>query len=189
MDKLLFLDIETNGLDPEKNAILEVGFILSDFEYLGEIYREKSLIAVDIANAQHGADDFVREMHQKSGLWEDLVDPRLYAGYVGSLGDVDAHLAALLRLLAPGEKVRLAGFSVASLDLPFVRLHMPATAALLSHRIFDCTTLRDALRAWNPRDEQKAEARHRVIEDCEYALNEARKFRALVRTAALRPTE
>lgn len=79
-----WVDVESTGLDPEKDVTLEVGILLTNG--IGEIcvngactwlvWREEkfeSIMDKSWLRAKSTADPFVKEMHEKSGLWDDLV--------------------------------------------------------------------------------------------------------------------
>lgn len=137
---IIWLDLETTGLDPREGYLLEVavqGADASDPLRLGEMACTPVRIAPATAHA--ACDDYVRRMHTENGLFSDCQASLL------SLGEVDEALAKAFRL-SEGERVSgqrhmLAGNSVGSFDLQWVREHLPQFARTLSHRVFDVSTL------------------------------------------------
>lgn len=79
-NRLVWTDLETFGLDPERDPIIEIGFLLTDLE-LKPIDKFTTLIWEEgvydtayknlLKDAENGGDGkFVLDMHNKSGLWD-----------------------------------------------------------------------------------------------------------------------
>src|SRR3712207_1340405 len=64
---LVWLDLEMTGLDPERHVIVEVATLVTDDE-LAIVATGPDLVIQASAEAMAQMDDFVREMHTKSGL-------------------------------------------------------------------------------------------------------------------------
>lgn len=179
MSEFIWLDIETTGLDPDREIILEIGVIIAndskgcDFT---ETAVEQTLItpydfagrsAREIIENMHPR---VVDMHTKNGLLAELADPSLCA----TIGEADDYFAALV----PDGLPSIAGNSVGSFDLQFLRRHMPKFAARLSHRVFDVSTLIRTERTYGDSAgmvEVKADA-HRALADARASLATARAF-------------
>ena len=68
---LLWVDIETTGLEPGKDYILEIGLVVTDLDL--EITAEKSwVLPLSASTFAARADLDVMEMHVGSGLWRDV---------------------------------------------------------------------------------------------------------------------
>lgn len=139
-DLLAWVDVETTGLDPSNSHLLEVAFILTDAtgEELSSAATYHSVVAYSEAEAaalRAEADDYVRDMHDKSGLWDRLPTEGL------PLAQIDREVAELIRSISEQPRTfRAAGNSV-RLDLNFLEAYLPTTAALLHYRFVDVTTL------------------------------------------------
>lgn len=174
--QFMWIDLETTGLDPANGVVLEFAVVLCEdargdnfapvAQYAGAVHHDAA--ALD----KLPIDDFVKRMHDKNGLWADV------AASTTTLADVDAFLAALAASL--GGKPRgivIAGSSV-HFDRAWIRQHMPAFDAWLSHRVFDVTTLRRAVEAWGPAVEWPKRDAHRALADVLATIQEARVARA-----------
>jgi oligoribonuclease len=187
--EFIWLDLETTGLDPDTEIVLEFGVILAADDRAGDmsiVNEFQSVItpydygpAADHEGLSHRcaagilADMHprVREMHTKNGLIAELEKPELCC----SIQEADAFLAELAGDGLPS----LAGNSV-HFDLGFILKHMPNFAKRLSHRVFDVSTLIRAERTYGDSVDQittKADA-HRALDDCRASLATARAFRA-----------
>ena len=178
MSEFIWLDLETTGLAPDCDIILEfaagiandgvggdfhaieiVQSVITPYEYAGRPARE-------ILN---GADPFVQRMHTVNGLFAELAKPDLCC----TIEEADEYLAAL----APDGKPSLAGNSV-HFDLAFLKKHMPKFAARLSHRVFDVSTLLRAERTYGDSHAaiQVPASAHRAREDVLASLETAGRF-------------
>lgn len=184
MPKYLVFDIETTGLSTASDMILEVAAIaVSDtFEELGHF---ESLVDINPDLAFSKAPAIVQEMHNKSGLWDDLWE----AGNPLYLHDVSTALVDFLEEhgYRKGEVV-MAGNSVAGFDLQFVRAQMPKLAAWFSHRTVDIGGIRrfllDVVGLENHGQPPATPGpKHRALSDCEAARAEAEWLRVSIREA------
>lgn len=179
MAEFLWLDLETTGLDPEKEIILEIGVIIANDAKGGDfepVAQEQTVItpydfggrtSAQILDEMHPR---VCDMHTKNGLLAELADPSLCC----TIEEADDYFAALV----PDGLPSIAGNSVGSFDLQFLRRHMPKFAARLSHRVYDVSTLLRAERTYGDSAgmvEVKADA-HRALADARASLATARAF-------------
>lgn len=171
---LIFLDIETTGLDPVRDMILELAALRVDvntFEpsdgFQAVISPQKS--GVDMPRP----DEYVTRMHTANGLFAEIA-----AGGGFAFGEVYAGLKAWLENIPDwkdgGLLHTLAGDSV-HFDLGFLKIEMPDVAALFSHRLFDVSAFRVAreLRGLPPCDIVGA-TQHRAAPDVMASIGKAR---------------
>lgn len=140
----LWLDLETTGLEADEDHVLEVAWTLTDDNLAGDGVIHSHLVTptnqslTKLASARQ----VVRDMHEHTGLTAELL--------AASNGEANSVLLADLEQELVGELVahsdvsgdwRLAGASV-HFDLGFLRVHMPDLAGMLSHRVYDTTTLK-----------------------------------------------
>ncbi len=126
--KVIFLDIETTGLDPANDRILEVAAALVD----AQLNPIDGFVSVIRPSAPLPAmDPYVQEMHTKNGLFSELES-------APGMPDVNKALCDWLCAHAGGEKaaLTLAGNSV-HFDLSFLKSWMPVAAQWFSHRLLD----------------------------------------------------
>lgn len=142
-DKIIWLDIETTGLDPARDEILEVALILTTPQ--GE-----ELAAQDWQINQPGAcrlaNDYVTAMHTASDLWEECVHSPV------SEDHADRAISAWLQAQGVSRRtsgnLRLGGRNVGSFDLPFLRQSkLGYSATHLPYRCLDITSVHAALEA------------------------------------------
>ncbi len=176
---LLWIDLETTGLDPVGDHIVELAWMTSYDDLSARSNSHNYVIDISpAARKQLAENPYVLDMHKTSGLLEDIDA----AKNVFRLEDVeDDILAALKRETVSGDRISVAGFSV-HFDLAFINEHMPRLAELLSHRVYDVSTLRTFFRELNVESSYENQNKHRagddVIESYYVALeyNSATKF-------------
>lgn len=169
-----WIDLETTGLDPAKDRILEAALVVTtpDLEVLFELaclVRQDDLEAVFAATPAR-----VQEMHLANGLWEDLS-----RGVRDGLPEAEALLfAEITRHGAQGGP--LCGFNPA-FDRGFLRVHMPKVARALHYRSFDLNSFRIAGDAWGAFVFPGGHATtHRALQDCRDGIELARALRAFL---------
>lgn len=152
-DTLVWLDLETTGLDPRSDAILEIAIRLSDSSGLS-LDAFSQVVEFDGRNLSN----FILDMHTKNGLLAEASPPSL------STTEVENYAIAWLGRPAP-HSLTLAGSSV-HFDLGFLAVHMPRLAAMFSHRLFDVSAIKLFCQRLGMSPLPKAEA-HRAMADVE----------------------
>lgn len=77
LDVMVWADVETTGLDAKRDYLLEVGFRITDrnFEELTRITRTLHYQEFKLDQIHRLSDEFVQNMHEANGLWNDCVGP------------------------------------------------------------------------------------------------------------------
>lgn len=175
LDRYVFVDLETMGLDPEKDPVIEMGFRIVDSETLQSIDD----FEIQIWNSPYfdqcweNASDFVKEMHQKSGLYVGGV-----AMPKGAVGPDEALIEAMRWLEGYGvNNEPMCGSSV-QFDRSMLHEQYPDIEGLFSYRNIDISTIKELCRRMNPdvysRLEEVAPAKkkHRVLDDLDDTIEE-----------------
>jgi oligoribonuclease len=120
--------------------------------------------------------DFVRQMHQHSGLLDELD-----AGV--TLAEAEDRVLAYVREHVPdARKAPLAGNSV-STDRVFLTRDMPSLEQHLHYRIVDVSSVKEMVRRWYPRVYYNAPPKlgnHRALGDIVDSIDELRYYRETV---------
>lgn len=180
---LLWVDLETTGLDPDLDCIIEVGSILTDVS-LNPISTFQSVVRPD-AFALHRMmeNDIVLTMHNESGLIP-LLDGGEY------IEEVDSALAGIIEASLGNRSdtsLLVAGSGVGHHDKSFILKYMPQVAALTDYPVIDVGVVRRFLRdvvGWPeaiPTDGESATKKHRAMDDVQQHFHEAMHYVELLR--------
>ncbi|MDY6054389.1 oligoribonuclease [Micrococcus sp.] len=179
---LVWIDCEMTGLDPDTDELVEVAVLITDSEL--EILDEGlDLVIRPSEAALAGMDPFVRDMHTRSGLLEEL-------GTGLSLEGAAARVLEYLAERVPAGKALLAGNSVGQ-DKRFLQRYMPEVVEHLHYRIVDVSTLKELARRWYPRayfQSPEKTGGHRALGDIRDSITELRYYRETVMVPAPGPT-
>ena len=143
-DRLVWIDLEMTGLDPERHVIVEVAAVITDgnLNILGEGI---DLVVHATEDELAQMDSFVTQMHAKSGLDKEIRESTT------SIGEAeDAVLALINEHCDPEHPAPLAGNSIAT-DRTFIRAYMPRLDSALHYRMIDVSTIKELARRWHPR--------------------------------------
>lgn len=174
-ERLVWIDCEMTGLDLGADALIEVAALVTDFE-LNVLGEGVDLIVKPPAEALEQMGDYVRTMHEKSGLLVEL-DGGL------SLAEAEEAVLAYVREHCPeGSRPPLAGNTVAT-DRAFLARDMPDLEQFLHYRIVDVSSIKELSRRWYPRayfQAPKKRGNHRALADIQESIEELRYYRDAV---------
>jgi oligoribonuclease len=166
--KLVWLDLETEGLDPSQHRILEVAALVAELERPFDPIGDP-LVAILRAPEPSAMSAAALAMHAKSGLLDECARSTI------DVADAENALSALVPEVSPStdrdDKTTLAGASV-HFDLAFVRRWMPALATRLSHRVYDVSAVQLFCRSLGMHKLPRAEA-HRALADIRESIAHA----------------
>jgi len=163
------------GLDLGADALIEVAALVTDFE-LNVLGEGIDVIVKPPPEALDQMNDFVSEMHEKSGLTKEL-DSGV------TLQEAEERVLAYIKEHCPeGSRPPLAGNTVAT-DRAFLARDMPTLETFLHYRIVDVSSIKELSRRWFPRAYFQAPAKrgnHRALADIQESIEELRYYREAV---------
>jgi oligoribonuclease len=174
-DRLVWIDCEMTGLDYVLDALIEIACVVTDFD-LNPLGEGVDLVIKPPAEAVQHMDEFVRSMHEKSGLLTQL-DSGI------TLADAEEQVLGYVREhCADGSRPPLAGNTVAT-DRAFISRDMKDLDAFLHYRIVDVSSIKELSRRWYPRVYFASPAKrgnHRALADILESIEELRYYRAAI---------
>jgi oligoribonuclease len=174
-DRLVWIDCEMTGLDYVSDALIEIACVVTDFD-LNPLGEGVDIVIKPPVEAVEQMDEFVRSMHEKSGLLSQL-DSGL------TLADAEEQVLAYVREhCAEGSRPPLAGNTVAT-DRAFIARDMKDLEAFLHYRIVDVSSIKELSRRWYPRVYFASPAKrgnHRALADILESIEELRYYRAAI---------
>ncbi len=150
MTKILWVDIEGSGLDPVDDIILEVGLRITDLD--GETLDQiTTLVWQPDWRSKVVKNEFVFDMHVKSGLVDDLSDLDKYGAPANKVMDIEKILCTWIdqRINTAEGLWPMAGNSV-HYDRGFLAHHMPSLLTRWHYRNLDVSSMREACRMLSP---------------------------------------
>ncbi len=174
-DRLVWIDCEMTGLDLGADALIEVAALVTDFD-LNVLGEGIDVIIKPSDEALEQMIDFVRTMHEKSGLLTEL------AGGT-TLAEAEEQVLAYIKEYCPdGSRPPLAGNTVAT-DRAFLARDMVNLESFLHYRIVDVSSIKELSRRWFPRAYFAAPTKrgnHRALADIQESIEELRYYREAV---------
>lgn len=173
----LALDIETTGLHPSEDQILEVAWKAVDTSF-NEIEGESFERVLGLTNKGldrlSAAPEIVRAMHSRSGLLGDVLGSRDQIKQVATRLD-----GALSRIHQKYERVHLLGMSI-HFDVEFLKAngfgYLFSDERGIHHRMYDISSVKLALTQAGVTFDAAPKGNHRALADVDEALNQARIF-------------
>ena len=169
---LVWLDLETTGIDDRTSVILEIATIVTDKD-LTVIEEGPNLVIHQSDETLANMDPWCVEQHGSSGLTEASRRSTV------TLAEAEDATLAFVRAHCLRGRAPLAGNSI-GFDRRFIMHHMPRLNAHLNYRNVDVTSVKELLARWAPSalaTTEKAPT-HRALDDIRESINELRHYRA-----------
>lgn len=176
-DRIVWIDCEMTGLDPSIDELVEVAVLVTDFELqVIDPGIELVIKPSDAALAHMG--DFVRAMHERSGL-DQLIPHGM------PLAEAEAQVLAYIRRFVPLERSAPLGGNTIGTDRMFLARYMPTVDQHLHYRSIDVSSIKELSRRWYPRAYFQAPEKaggHRALADILESVRELQYYRKAVFT-------
>jgi oligoribonuclease len=178
---LIWIDLEMTGLDTGNDSILEIATVVTD--------RNLKLLAEGPEFAIHhdearllGMDDWNRNQHRKSGLWQRVLDSTVTM----ALAEIRT-VEFLVQWVPPG-KSPMCGNSICQ-DRRFLHRLMPRLEQFFHYRNLDVSTIKELARRWAPEVARgfSKESAHTALSDVRDSIAELAYYRPLLGRLAVAP--
>jgi oligoribonuclease len=170
-DNLIWIDLEMTGLDPLHDSILEIATIVTDKD-LNVLAEGPDFALRHPVERLEAMDDWNRNQHRKSGLWQQVLDSTV------DLRTAEALTVEFLAQWVPAGKSPMCGNSICQ-DRRFLHRLMPRLERYFHYRNLDVSTIKELARRWAP-DVSRGfakESTHTALSDVRDSISELRYFR------------
>jgi oligoribonuclease len=172
-ERLIWIDLEMTGLDPQRNVIIEIASIVTDTGLsviaegpaLAVHQPEAALAAMDAWNTTH---------HNASGLVE-----RVRRSSV-DVAEAERRTLEFVAAHSTAGSSPLCGNSIHQ-DRRFLQQYMPRLEAHFHYRNIDVSTVKELARRWRPDllAGRMKNDRHLALDDIRESIEELRYYRTL----------
>jgi oligoribonuclease len=172
-DRLIWIDLEMTGLDVVKNVIVEIACIATDSELVA-LDDGIDIVVHPEPEALEHMDDFVRQMHTKSGL---LVAMEASTTDLATAGA--AAMEYVKRHVPSARTAPVCGNSI-GVDRRFLDQYLPELNGYLHYRSIDVSSIKELCRRWYPEIYKKRPSKnetHRALDDIRESIEELRYYR------------
>lgn len=179
--RLVWLDLEMTGLDVSRHVIVEVAVLVTD-QQLEPLDDGLDVVAHPPPAALAEMDDFVRTMHTKSGLLQEIEASTVSLAEAGQQA-----LAYVAQHVPQAGTAPLCGNSI-GVDRRFLDRQLPELDTYVHYRSIDVSSLKELCRRWYPEVYKKRPGKreaHRALDDVRESIAELRYYRETM----LRPVE
>lgn len=170
-DRLVWIDLEMTGLNPDQDVIIEIATIVTD--------KDLGILAHGPVIAVHQPDSILAEMdewnqqhHGQSGLID-----RVKASEIDAV-EAERQTLEFLRQWVPERTSPMCGNTVGQ-DRRFLVRYMPQLEAFFHYRSIDVSTLKELAARWAPelKNGFNKVSAHRALEDIKESIDELQYYR------------
>lgn len=173
LGRLVWIDIETTGLDPDLDELMEVGVVVTteDLRIVGE-YSEVLRVGDGATKLMHPS---VHAMHTKNGLISECRSAHR------TLSQAEQGIVAWLERFVESDTSPMCGSSV-HFDRSFLKVNMPYVVEFCTYRNIDVSTVKELCARWWPHSEAwkvkpEANKKHRAVPDLYDSIAELKFFK------------
>jgi len=168
---LVWIDLETTGIDDRTCSILEIATIITDKEL--EVIEEGPVLIVHQPDrVLQTMDPWCIEQHGGSGLTQASRASKI------SLADAEAQTLTFVRKHCLRGEAPMCGNSI-GFDRRFIMHHMPKLNGYLDFRNVDVSSIKELVYRWYPGIVEKIvkKSTHRSLNDIRESIEELRVYR------------
>lgn len=170
-DRLIWIDLEMTGLDTGQDSILEIATVVTDSQ-LNVLAEGPELAIAHSLEVLESMDDWNRNQHRKSGLWQRVLDSDV------TIAQAEARTVAFLSEWVPANASPICGNSICQ-DRRFLHRLMPRLEKYFHYRNLDVSTLKELARRWAPSvlEGVRKQSSHTALSDVRDSIEELRHYR------------
>ena len=170
-NKLVWLDMEMTGLDPDRDRIIEVAIVVTDSQ-LNALSQAPVLVIHQADATLDAMDDWNKNTHTRSGLIDKVKVSTL------TESAAEEQLLAFLAQHVPGKTSPMCGNSICQ-DRRFLARHMPRLEAYFHYRNLDVSTLKELVKRWKPEIAKGLvkQGKHEALADIHESIEELKYYR------------
>ena len=163
--RLVWIDVEMPGLDPDENTIIEIATIVTESDL--SIVAEGPSFAVDVGKEELAKmDNWNVKHHTENGLLD-----RIQSDGVSMENAERQTLEFLKEHCSPGQSP-LCGNTIGQ-DRRFLRRYMPELHDFFHYRSVDVTSIKILARSWYPEvGKWRKNSGHRALDDIRGSIEE-----------------
>lgn len=168
--KLIWLDLEMTGLDPDSERIIEIATLVTNND-LTEVIEGPDLVIKQSDEYLNHMDEWNTNQHTQSGLLDQVRST--------SMSTKEAEMLTLnfLRKHSEKNKSPLCGNSI-SHDRRFLNRYMPELASFLHYRNIDVSSIKELVNRWHPHLQRPLKkGSHRAMEDIKGSIEELKYYK------------
>ena len=170
-NRLIWIDLEMTGLDPDTDSIIEIATLVTD-QNLHILAEGPELAIHHPLERLEAMDDWNRRTHRASGLWDRVVASEV------TLAEAEARTIDFLAHWIKPNKSPICGNSICQ-DRRFLVRLMPGLEKYFHYRNLDVSTVKELARRWSPgllEGFSKAGS-HTALADIRESVNELAYYR------------
>lgn len=170
--RLVWVDLEMGGLNPDIHTILEMACIITDSE-LNIVAESQDIVIHQTDDVLGAMTPWCIEHHGKSGLTAACQNSNV------SLAEAENIMVSFVTSNVPKGLCPLAGNSIYS-DKQFLEKYMPNFISHLHYRMVDVSSVKELCRRWYPNafsSAPKKALKHRALDDIRESIAELKYYR------------
>ena len=173
-EHLVWIDCEMTGLDPDRDALLEIASIVTDYDLRIVACGPELAIRAHPAKLAR-MDAWNRRTHTKSGLLERIRTEGV------PVAEAELQTLRFVRRHCVVRTAPLCGNSIGQ-DKRFLARYMPRLHAYLNYRVVDVSSIKLLATAWykGRHAPPSKRSRHKALADIEDSIAELRHYRRAV---------
>lgn len=169
--RLIWLDMEMTGLDPEKERIIEIAMVVTEAD-LTPVAQAPVLVIHQSDELLDAMDKWNQSTHGKSGLIDKVKASTL------TESEAEDILLEFLAQHVPQGKSPMCGNTIGQ-DRRFMVKYMPRLEAYFHYRNLDVSTLKELSLRWKPEVYRSfvKHSKHEALADIHESIEELKHYR------------